>query len=260
MVVRNIKDFAKNEFSNKNYVEKLFNRYIVLNESGKYVVKFYVYPDKDDFDDVKRFVKKKFLGKSFLDLFENYDNEKEFMNYVEKYAKKFRNNLKEFIKKINSLYNRENFEDMYDIFKGFNKCDARADKILSSLTQNRKVMNKIDDIRRILKDLSENKFKYKYKTKRFLSKYYYDDDYDDDDEYSEDSDYRYDRKKEVVQKLKKNIVQLFDFCRSNIDKLEDLSYKKYKKTLESLNFMNYVGIVKREVKEFGGYLENVREY
>ena len=264
-VVRSVKKLAKNEFDDEKYAEKLFDRYKVYVDGNKYVVKFYVYPEKSKFNSVKTFVKKKLLGKSVSDLFGNVKKD-EFDDYVEDYVEKFKKSLKEFIRKINSLYNEDSYERMYDIFKNFDRGDASSDKILTALPQNKKIMRMVDDIKRILKDLdsSKYKYKYKYKVKKIYSKYD-DDDYDydyddddDDDEYLKDK--RYHKQKKLNKALKNSISEFLNYCERGINKLKDLKYGSYNKMFKSIEFLKSVGIVKKEVKKIDGYLENISEY
>ena len=264
-VVRDIKRLAENELDGREDVNKLFIRYRVFDDDGKYLVKFYVYPSKDDFYDVKKFVKKKLLGKSFSDLFKDYDSKNKFKDTVYEYVEKFKKNVVGFLKNLESLYDEERYEKMYNILKDISQSYSRSDVMLSSLFQNTKFKSIIYSMKQILKDLNGNK--YRYKIKYIFSRYYDGDYYDDDDCYSseeylkdKDKDYINSRWNEMIKKLKKYMMQLFKFCEYNIRELEDLDYSSYRKTLKSLNFGDSVGIVRMEVEKIDRYLEKVKEY
>ncbi len=260
LVVRRIKNLAIKKFDDENYVKKLFENYKVKFYDGSCLVKFYVYPNKGDLNEVKRFCRRNILDRYYSGLFGTKYDKYDYEEYVSAYIKRLSKSFGIFRKKVKNFYDKSDFAEMYYKFGVFVDDYVKTNSVLSSFSQDGKIVNKVKRIRKIIKKLHDSNFKVKKSKREDFDDYddYFDDDYRyskyfDDDDFDEEFD------EKPLRMLYKKIKQLYKSIAYDVEKLKKINHSEFEKALNSVNFKNSIRNVQKKITKVSGYLEKVKE-
>ncbi len=254
IIVRHLKKFTKEKFKvDDDYIKQIFQNYKINYDKDFFYVDFYVFPEREDYEQILKFCRFYLLEEKFYNLFNRYyNNEDEFKNYLRDYFKVIDKKLRLFAKNVVDFYAEENFEKIYEMFLIFARDCAHSDDVFSALTQNKRIKPITQNIIKLLKKILDENLK----NKKDMNIYYYEE-YEDYLCITEDfADENYNKKlyslnfneTETFKYLINNIRKFFKLCCLNVKNLKKIDFENFKYSLNNLSFDDDLKIIRKKLR------------